>query len=69
MKNNDKIKKLIKNIGVDGVLQCVIESIDDSTLIDNIVPSWKLKVLEHLEQAYDIYMTKDIDTKYANIRN
>lgn len=67
MKNNEKTKKLISKIGIDGVLQCIIESIDDSIALDESVPLWKINILEYLEQAYEVYMTKD--ENYANIRN
>lgn len=61
MKNNSKHKKYIKKIGFDRTLQCLIEIVDDSIQNQHIVPIWKLKLVEGLEQAYDAYMDKGQD--------
>lgn len=61
MKNNTKHKKYISKIGFDRTLQCLIEIVDDSMLDENIVPIWKLKLVECLEQAYDAYMSQGQD--------
>jgi hypothetical protein len=66
MKNNEQLKKFIKNIGFDRTLQCLIEALDDSIHNDNVTPIWKLKVVEHLEQAYDVYMSGNKDSLYEN---
>lgn len=61
MKNNEKHKKYINKIGFERTLQSLIEMVDDTISNENIVPIWKLKLVECLEQAYDAYMTKDQD--------
>lgn len=66
MKNNDQLKKLIRDIGFDRTLQCLIEMMDDSMHDENIIPLWKLKVLEYLEQAYDGYMSSNNNPSYEN---
>lgn len=53
MKNNSKHKKYIEKIGFDRTLQCLIEIVDDSIIDENIIPLWKIKLVESLEQAYD----------------
>jgi hypothetical protein len=66
MKNNDQLKQFISEIGFDRTLQCLIEVLDDSIHNENIIPLWKLKVVEYLEQAYDGYMNPDNDPSYEN---
>lgn len=67
MKNNSKHKNYITKIGFERTLQSLIEIVDDSITNENIVPIWKLKLVESLEQAYDAYMSKDKDhTSYEN---
>jgi hypothetical protein len=66
MKNNDQLKQFIHEIGFDRTLQCLIEVFDDSIQNENIIPLWKLKVVEHLEQAYDGYMSPNNDPSYEN---
>jgi hypothetical protein len=66
MKNNDQLKQFINEIGFDRTLQCLIEALDDSIHNENIIPLWKLKVVEHLEQAYDGYMNPDNNPSYEN---
>jgi predicted N-formylglutamate amidohydrolase len=61
MRNNNKHKKYINKIGFERTLQCLIEIVDDSITDQNIVPIWKLRLVESLEQAYDAYMDKDQD--------
>jgi hypothetical protein len=61
-------KNLIKKIGIDIILQCLIELIDDSIDstdydIDSIRNSqdvWKFKILEGLEQSYEAYLKNNI---------
>lgn len=53
MRNNNKHKKYIEKIGFDRTLQCLIEIVDDTIIDENIIPIWKLKLVESLEQAYD----------------
>lgn len=66
MKNNDQLKQLIHEIGFDRTLQCLIETLDDSIHNENTIPLWKLKVVEHLEQAYDEYMSFNNSPSYEN---
>ena len=66
MKNNEQLKKFIKNIGFDRTLQCLIETLDDSIHNDNVNSIWKIKVMEYLEQAYDMYMSGNKDSLYEN---
>ena len=66
MRNNDKHKKYIQKIGFDTTLQSLIEIIDDSIIGENIVPSWKLKLIEHLEHAYESYMSPENNPSYEN---
>lgn len=65
MRNNNKHKKYIEKIGFDRTLQCLIEIVDDAIQNQHIVPLWKLKLVESLEQAYDAYMTKDSEFSYG----
>jgi hypothetical protein len=39
---------------------------DDTMISENIVPIWKLKLVESLEQAYDAYMSGNKDSLYEN---
>lgn len=65
----DMVKYLIKNIGIDFVLQSIIELMDDSIdatdydvdSVRNPNDIWKFKVIEGLEHAYEAYIqqTKD----------
>jgi hypothetical protein len=66
MKNNQKHKQYINKIGFERTLQSLIEIVDDSIIGENIVPIWKLKLVESLEQAYDTYMTRDNNSSYEN---
>ena len=66
MKNNDQLKEFINEIGFDRTLQCLIEALDDSIHNENTIPLWKLKVVEHLEQAYDEYMSSINNPSYEN---
>lgn len=60
-------KTLIKNIGIDTILQSIIEILDDSIdATDYDADSlrdpndlWKFKTLEGLEHAYESYLSKD----------
>jgi len=61
MRNNKKHKDYINKIGFERTLQCLIEIVDDSIVDQNVVPIWKLRLLESLEQAYDAYMDKGQD--------
>ena len=69
MKNNHKkelIKTFIKNVGIDMILQSIIETMDDSIdAADDDIDSlrnpddlWKFKVIEGLEHAYEAYIQK-----------
>lgn len=61
----DVAKKLIKNLGIDIVLQCIIELVDDSIdstdydidSIRNPDDLWKFKLIEGLEHAYEAYLS------------
>jgi len=55
MTNKDQIKKALETIGTEKALQCLIESIDESTDWSN-APIWKFKLIENLEDAYNSYM-------------
>ena len=55
MTNKDQIKKALETIGTENALQCLIESIDESTDWSN-APVWKFKLIENLEDAYNSYM-------------
>ena len=55
MTNKDQIKKALETIGTERSLQCLIESIDESTDWSN-APIWKFKLIENLEDAYNSYM-------------
>jgi hypothetical protein len=55
MTNKDQIKKALEKIGTEKALQCLIESIDESTEWSN-APIWKFKLIENLEDAYNSYM-------------
>lgn len=72
MKNNYKkelIKTFIKNIGIDVILQSIIETMDDSIdatdydidSLRNPNDLWKFKVVEGLEHAYEAYLQKTND--------
>lgn len=61
MRNNKKHKEYINKIGFERTLQCLIEIVDDSITDQHIVPIWKLRLVESLEQAYDAYMDKGKD--------
>lgn len=68
MKTNKKelIKKLIKNTGIDTVLQSMIEILDESIdatdydidSVRNPNDLWKFKMIEGLENAYEAYLLK-----------
>lgn len=63
-------KSLIKKIGIDTMLQCLIEIMDDSIDatdydIDSVRNSrdlWKFKILEGLEHAYEAYLANNTET-------
>ena len=55
MSNKDQFKKALETIGTERALQCLIESIDESTDWSN-APVWKFKLIENLEDAYNSYM-------------
>lgn len=66
MRNNDKHKKYIAKIGFERALQCLIEIVDDSIHSKHSSPIWKLMLAEHLENAYDAYMSGDKNLYYEN---
>lgn len=51
----DKIKILLKKIGIKKTLQSLIEIVDES-FDSNTVPIWKYKVIDDLENAYEQFM-------------
>lgn len=51
----DKIKILLKKIGIKKTLQSLIEIVDESFDSDT-VPIWKYKVIDDLENAYEQFM-------------
>jgi hypothetical protein len=55
MYSRDQIKLGLQKIGIEKALQCLIESIDEHTDWVN-APSWKIKLIENLEDAYNSYM-------------
>jgi hypothetical protein len=66
MKNNDQLKQFINEIGFDRTLQCLIEMADDAIHSQHKSPVWKLMLAEHLENAYDAYMSGNKDSLYEN---
>lgn len=70
MNKKEIAKNLIKKIGIDIILQCLIEMMDDSIDateydIDSVRNSedlWKFKILEGLEHAYEAYLANNIQT-------
>jgi hypothetical protein len=66
MKNNDKHKQYIDKIGFKETLQCLIEMVDDAINSQHKSPVWKLMLAEHLENAYDAYMSGNKDSLYEN---
>lgn len=70
MNKKELAKNLIKKIGIDTMLQCLIEMMDDSIDatdydIDSIRNSqdiWKFKILEGLEHAYEAYLANNAET-------
>lgn len=63
-------KQIIQNIGIDIVLQSMIEMMDDSIdatdydadSLRNPNDLWKFKILEGLEHAYESYLAKEEPT-------
>jgi hypothetical protein len=59
-------KKFILNVGMDTILQSMIEIMDDSIeatdydidSVRNPKDLWKFQILENLEKAYDFYLKK-----------
>lgn len=65
MKNKkDLAKEIIKNLGIDFVIQCLIEIMDqqidapdyDIDSIKNPNDIWKFKVIEGLEHAHESFI-------------
>jgi hypothetical protein len=60
----DLAKELIKNLGIDIVIQCLIEVMDnqidapdyDIDSVRNPNDIWKFKVIEGLEHAYESFI-------------
>lgn len=60
------IKTFIKNVGIDVILQSIIETMDDTIdasdydidSLRNPNDLWKFKVIEGLEHAYEAYLQK-----------
>jgi hypothetical protein len=67
--NKDIAKKLIANLGIDVVLQSIIEIMDadidatdyDIDSIRNPNDLWKFKVIEGLEHAYEAYLSNNTE--------
>jgi hypothetical protein len=55
MYSRESIKTGLQKIGIEQALQCLIESIDESTDWSD-APAWQIKLIEHLEDAYNSYM-------------
>lgn len=63
-------KQIIQNIGIDIVLQSMIELMDDNIdatdydidSLRNPNDLWKFKILEGLEHAYEAYLSKEEST-------
>lgn len=59
-------KQIIQNIGIDIILQSMIEIMDDNIdatgydidSLSNPDDIWKFKILEGLEHAYEAYLAK-----------
>jgi hypothetical protein len=51
----DKIKILLKKIGIKKTLQSLIEIVDES-FDSHTVPMWKYRVIDDLENAYEQFM-------------
>jgi len=64
------MKNLTKKIGADVIMQSLIELIDDSIdatdydidSVRNPNDIWKFKVIEHLEQAYEVFIKHNNQT-------
>lgn len=55
MKSKEKIKALLKTVSIDQALQCLIESIDETTNWPT-APIWQLNLMDQLEDSYNLYM-------------
>jgi hypothetical protein len=70
MTSKDLMKNLTKKIGADVIMQSLIELIDDSIdatdydidSVRNPNDIWKFKVIEHLEQAYEVFIKHNNQT-------
>lgn len=70
MNKKELAKSLIQKIGIDTMLQCLIEMMDDSIdatdydvdSIRNSQDLWKFKILEGLEHAYEAYLANNTET-------
>jgi hypothetical protein len=56
--SKERVKQFILANGIDVVLQSIIEIVDDSVDLSDVVALWKFKFLDSLEDAYDSYMTR-----------
>lgn len=64
------MKNLTRKVGADVIMQSLIELIDDSIdatdydidSIRNPNDVWKFKVIEHLEQAYEVFLKNNDQT-------
>lgn len=70
MTSKDLMKNLTRKVGADVIMQSLIELIDDSIdatdydidSIRNPNDVWKFKVIEHLEQAYEVFLKNNDQT-------
>jgi hypothetical protein len=56
--SKERVKQFILANGIDVVLQSIIEIVDDSVDLSDVVHLWKFRFLDSLEDAYDSYMTR-----------
>lgn len=64
------MKNLTRKVGADVIMQSLIELIDDSIdatdydidSVRNPNDVWKFKVIEHLEQAYEVFLKNNDQT-------
>ncbi len=70
MTSKDLMKNLTRKVGADVIMQSLIELIDDSIdatdydidSVRNPNDVWKFKVIEHLEQAYEVFLKNNDQT-------
>lgn len=70
MTSKDLMKNLTRKVGADVIMQSLIELIDDSIdatdydidSVRNPNDVWKFTVIEHLEQAYEVFLKNNDQT-------